>query len=160
VILRRAGQSAMVATLYRVPAASHPDYPAIDVLVTLLGDAPTGRLHRALVQKGLAGYVWGAERGLHDPGFVYFGAGLARRAGGEPVRDGVIDIVEQIRKEPVQAVEVERARTTLLNEFEKANLDTRTMVRILAEFVALGDWRLFYLYRDRLKKLTVTDVQR
>jgi len=36
VTLRRAGDTPMVATLYRVPAARHPDYPAIDVLVSLL----------------------------------------------------------------------------------------------------------------------------
>ena len=55
VTLRRAGDSQMVMTLYRVPAGSHPEYPAIDVLAQVLGDAPSGRLHRMLVQKGLAG---------------------------------------------------------------------------------------------------------
>ncbi len=74
VTLRRAGDSQIVQALYRVPAGSHPEYPAVDVLTNVLGDVPTGRLHRALVQKGLASAVWGAERGLHDPGFAYFGA--------------------------------------------------------------------------------------
>jgi len=160
VTLRRAGDTPMVATLYHVPAARHPDYPAIDVLVSLLGDAPSGRLHRALVQKGLATYAFAAERGLHDPGFVYFGAGLQRGADTEPVRRALFEVVESLKTQPVQAAEMERARTILLNEFEKASLDTATMVRTLAEFSALGDWRLFYLYRDRLKKVTLEDVQR
>jgi zinc protease len=60
----------------------------------------------------------------------------------------------------VQAAEVERARTVLLNDMEKACLDTAQMVRMLAEYSAMGDWRLFYLYRDRLKKVTLADVQR
>jgi zinc protease len=30
----------------------------------------------------------------------------------------------------------------------------------LSEFTATGDWRLFFLYRDRLSKLTAADVQR
>ncbi|HYE38885.1 MAG TPA: pitrilysin family protein, partial [Ramlibacter sp.] len=51
--LRRVGDHQMVQVLYRVPAAAHPDYPAVDVLVRVLGDVPSGRLHRALVQKGL-----------------------------------------------------------------------------------------------------------
>ena len=29
----------------------------------------------------------------------------------------------------------------------------------LAEIIGAGDWRLFYLYRDRLEKLTLADVQ-
>src|SRR3954470_2327808 len=56
VTLRRAGDNQMVQALYRVPAGSHPDYPAIDILVRVLGDIPTGRLHRAIVQKSLASF--------------------------------------------------------------------------------------------------------
>jgi zinc protease len=160
VTLRRAGDTPIIATLYRLPAASHPDYPAIDVLVNLLGDAPSGRLHRTLVQKNLATYAFAAERGLHDPGFAYFGAGLARGADTEPARRALIETVESLKAQPIQAAEMERARTILLNEFEKASLDTATMVRTLSEFAALGDWRLFYLYRDRLKKVSLEDVQR
>ncbi|HUQ24947.1 MAG TPA: insulinase family protein, partial [Burkholderiales bacterium] len=134
--------------------------PAIDVLVNLIGDAPSGRLHRALVQKNLATYAFAAERGLHDPGFAYFGAGLGRGVDAEPARRALIEVVESLKTQPVQAAEVERARTVLLNDFEKASLDTATMVRTLSEFAALGDWRLFYVYRERLKKVTLEDVQR
>src|SRR5207302_4259761 len=34
------------------------------------------------------------------------------------------------------------------------------LVRSLSEFAALGDWRLFFLYRDRLRKVALEDVQR
>jgi len=160
VTLRRIGENQIVSSLYRVAAGSHPDYPAIDVLVQILGDAPTGRLHRELVQKGLASVVWGAERGLHDPGYVYFGAALAKDGELEPAREALLRVVENLAASPVTPEEVERARTRLLNEFEKVELDTSSMVRALSEFQAIGDWRLFFLYRDRLRKVTVDDVQR
>src|SRR5688500_8803813 len=160
VILRRVGDNQLVSTLYRVPAGSHPDYPAIDVLVRLLGDVPAGRLHRAIVQQGLASASWGAERAMHDPGYVYFGAQLEREAKLEPARDKLIEVVEGVKQEKVQAAEVERARTALLNEYEKVALDTGALVRSLSEFIAIGDWRLFFLYRDRLRKVTLEDVQR
>jgi zinc protease len=160
VTLRRVGENQIVSTLYRVPAGHHPDYPAIDVLVNLLGDAPSGRLHRELVQKGLASYVWGAERGLHDPGLVYFGAGLPPEATLEATRDALLRVVERMKQEPVRPEEVERARTALLNDFEKTQLETGAFVRALSEFGAIGDWRLFFLYRERLKKVTPADVQR
>ena len=80
VTLRRVGDNPLVAAMYRIPAASHPDYPAIDVLVSLLGTAPTGRLHVALVQKGLASSVWSTEQSMHDPGIAYFGAALPKDA--------------------------------------------------------------------------------
>jgi zinc protease len=159
VTLRRVGDNPLVSTLYRVAAGSDPGYPAIDVLVQVLGDVPSGRLHRALVQKGLAAASWGAERGLHDPGFAYFGAQLPAGADPVPARDALIAVVEGVAKQPVTADEVERARTRLLNDFEKVERDSGQLVSALSEFSAIGDWRLFFLYRDRLRKVTVADVQ-
>lgn len=158
--LERVGDNQIVSTLYRVPAGSHPDFPAINILVNILGDVPAGRLHRAIVQKGLASYTWGAERDLHDPGYVFFGASLDRSARLEPARDKLIEIVEGVRHDKIEPLELERARTELLNEFEKAQLDTARFVRALSESIATGDWRLFFLYRDRLRKVTLDDVQR
>ncbi len=158
--LERVGDNQLVSALYRVSAGSHPDYPAIDLLVNVLGDVPAGRLHRAIVQKGLASHAWGGERGLHDPGYVYFGASLAREQNLADARDRLLEVVEGVTRDKVSAEELERARTTLLNEFEKAQLESSALVRSLGEFIAIGDWRLFFLYRDRLRKVTLEDVQR
>ena len=160
VTLRRVGESQIVQAMYRVPAASHPDYPAVDVLASVLGDVPAGRLHRALVQKGLADHVWGAERGLHDPGIMYFGATLPKDGNLQAARSALLSVVEGLAQAPIEAGEVERARTELLNEFEKTQLDAASLVRALSEFEAIGDWRLYFLYRDRLRKVTLADVQR
>ena len=42
--VRRMGDVQMIDVLYHVPAGTHPDFPAIEVLSTLLGDSPSGRL--------------------------------------------------------------------------------------------------------------------
>ena len=160
VTLRRAGDAQTVAALYRVPAGSHPDYPAIDVLVAALRATPQGRLHRALVQKGLASSAWGFERGLHDPGFIVFGASLGGEASLPAAREALLAVVEGIGREPLSEEDVARARLQLLNEAEKIQLDGRMLVSALSEFQAGGDWRLFFLYRDRLKALTTADVNR
>ncbi len=160
VTLRRAGDTPIVAAMYRVPAGSHADYPALDVLVHAFGNAPSGRLHRALVQKGLASAVWGWERALHDPGFAFFGARLGKDAAPGPARDALLAVLEGVAREPIQAEEVERARVALLKEYDKIESDSRALVRWLSEFSAMGDWRLFYLYRDRLREVKVEDVQR
>jgi len=115
----------MLASLYRTVAGSHPEYPAIDVLVQVLGDVPAGRLHKALVQKGLASSTWGAERQLHDPGFMYFGAQLPQGADINKARAVMLDVVEDIAKHKITAAEVERARTRLLNDIERAQLDSK-----------------------------------
>ncbi len=160
VTLERVGDQQMVVALYRAMAGSHPDYPALDLLVQVLGDTPTGRLHRALVQKGIASSVWGAERQLHDPGYMYFGAQLSKDMDLAKAQHAMLAVLEDVGRHKITADEVERARTRLLNDIERAQLDSGQLVRALSENAAIGDWRLFYLYRDQLKKVTVADVQR
>ena len=160
VTLRRIGDGPLVSAMYRVPAGSHPDLPAIDVLAQVLGESPSGRLHRALVQNGLASSVWGGAREMHDPGYAYFGASLAKEASVDKARQALISTIEGIAAEKIRADEVDRARTRLLNYFEKAQLDSQALVRSLVEYQATGDWRLFFLYRERLRKVSPADVQR
>ncbi|MGQ0652438.1 MAG: M16 family metallopeptidase [Betaproteobacteria bacterium] len=160
VTLQRIGDNQIVSSLYRVPAGSHPQYPAIDIVVQILGDVPSGRLHRALVQKGLAAAAWGAERGLYDPGYAYFGASLPRDGDLAKAREVLLQVVETVKNEKFTQDEFERARTRLLNDFEKVQLDGPAMVRALSEFQAIGDWRLFFIYRERLKQVKLEDAQR
>ena len=118
--LRRVGDNQIVSSLYRVPAGSHPDYPAIDVLASILGDAPAGRLHRALVQTRAARATLGRRARLHDPGYMYFGAQLAegrRRSTRRATRCSRRWRARQASRS--RAEEVERARTALLNDFEQ-----------------------------------------
>jgi zinc protease len=160
VTLRRAGDVQIVAAQYRVPAGSHPDYAAVDILALAYGTAPTGRLHRALVQTGLASSAWGYERMLRDPGWMSFGAVVAKDAALEPAREALLAALEGAGRERITDAEVERARTTLLNDMEKAPLDSLGYVRWLGEYAAMGDWRLFFLYRERVRQVTTADVQR
>lgn len=160
VTLHRTGDTPIVAALYRTPAGGDPDFPALEVLVELMRAAPQGRLHQALVQKGLASAIWGFERALHDPGYIAFGASLPKDGALGAARDALLATLDGVRAEPVRADELERARTTLLNEMDKARLDARELVSALAEFHTLGDWRLYFLYRDRLRAVTLADVQR
>ena len=160
VTLRRPGDIQIVAAMYRMPSASHPDYPAVDILAHVFGTAPTGRLHRALVQQGLASSAWGYERMLRDPGYASFGAVVAKDAQLEPARAALVAALEGAGREPIADAEVERARTALLNDMERVALDSAGFVRWLSEFAAMGDWRLFFLYRDRLRKARTADVQR
>src|SRR6185503_17400774 len=160
VTLRRIGDNQLVVALYRGPAGSHADYPAVNVMVQILGDTPAGRLHRALVQKGLASAAFGAERQLHDPGYMYFGAQVGKDGDLAAARDALLAVVEGVAKQKFTADEVERARTRLMNDIERTQFESGSLLSVLSEYSAMGDWRLFYQYRDRLKEVKLADVQR
>jgi zinc protease len=159
VTLRRTGDVQIVSALYHVPPGTHPEYPAVDVLVAVLNHVPSGRLHKALVEKGLASSIFGFERQLHEAGFAYFGANLRQDASIDAARDALLGEIEGFASRPVTEEEVDLARKRLLNDIEQTLADSRELTMALSECAGMGDWRVLFLYRDRLKKVAAADVQ-
>ena len=159
VTLRRAGDVQLVAALYHLPPGSHADYAAIDILVSIIGNVPGGRLHQALVKTGKAANVYGADRQLREAGYAYFGASLRQDMPLEAARDALLAAMEGFAANPVTEDEVERARMRLVNAIDMAVTSSDELSSMLAEAIAMGDWRLLFLHRDRLRKVTRNDVQ-
>ncbi|HEY6722338.1 MAG TPA: pitrilysin family protein, partial [Burkholderiales bacterium] len=159
VTLRRSGDVQIVSTLYHIPPGTHPEYAAVDVLVALIGHVPSGRLHKALVETGLASSIFGTERQQHEAGFAYFGANVRQDASLDAARDALLGVLEGFARKPVTEEEVDLARRRLVNDIELTLADSRELTGILSEYAGVGDWRFLYLYRDMLKKLTAADVQ-
>ena len=159
VTLRRAGDVQIVSALYHVPPGSHPEYPAIDVLVALLNHVPSGRLHKALVETGLASSIFGSERQQREAGFAYFGANIRRDASIDAARDALLGVVESFASKPATEEEVDLARRRLLNDIEITLADSRELTMALSECAGMGDWRILFLYRDRLKEVNAAAVQ-
>lgn len=160
VTLRRAGEVQIVGALYHLPPGSHADYPALDILITALTKVPGGRLHRALVETGKASNVYGSDRQQREAGYAYFGATLGKQMPLAAARDALVETLEGIAAVPVSNDEVERARTQLVNNIDLALTNPRELGIALSEFIAMGDWRLFFLYRDRLRQVQREEVQR
>jgi len=160
VILRRVGEVQLANAMYHVPSGAHPDFVAVDLLTQILIAQPSGRLHKALVATGKAAAVFGAERQTREPGSVYFGVAVRRDAPLEPARDTLLATLEGFAASPVTDEEVERARTKLRADVEQLLTNSRSVALTLSEMVAIGDWRLLFLYRDRLDKVKRDDVQR
>jgi len=160
VTLRRAGEVQLVGALYHVPPGSHADYAALDILITALTKVPGGRLHRALVETGKASNIYGGDQQQREAGYANFGASLRKDMPLEAARTALIATLEGIAADPITDDEVERARTQLLNDIEMALTNPRELGLALSEFIAMGDWRLFFVYRDRLREVKRQDVQR
>ena len=68
VTLRRVGSVGLVGVLYHVPASSHAEFPAVEILAEILSSEPSGRLYKALVETHKAASVSAYARPAHDPG--------------------------------------------------------------------------------------------
>jgi zinc protease len=160
VILRRVGKTGIVAAMYHIPAASHEDFAAAEVLANVLDPAPSGRLYKALVSTGKATSVSAVAVARHDPGMLVITASTASGEGLEEVRDLMTQTLESLASGGVEKEEVERARAMVLKWNADQMLDVNGAGVSLSEWVSRGDWRLYFLHRDRLEKVTAEDVSR
>ncbi len=161
VTIRRVGGTAQSLAAYHVPAGAHPDYAAIELLQLVLSEAPGGRLHKRLVeQTKLASSVGHFGLALAEPGFTMLMAELAPKASQDALNKELLAVVEGFTAKPVTAAELERARTRWLNSWEKRFTSPEAVGVTLSEFISQGDWRLFFLLRDRVKAIKLEDVQR
>lgn len=160
VTLRRVGDIQAVGAGYHVPAGSHADFAAIDILSYLLSDTPSGRLHKALVETNKATAVYGFSFQQREPGIALFGAEVRQGSSLEEARDVLLKTIEEIPEKPPTKEEVERARRALLKDIELSLNSPDNVGLALSEWMAMGDWRLFFLHRDRLRKVTPEDVTR
>ena len=160
VMLRRVGDVADVGVAYHIPAGGHPDFAPIDVLESILSPAPSGRLYKALVETRKASRVSGGAYALHDPGILLLSAEVTQGIEPNVVLEGILDTVEKVRAEGVTAAETERARQQLLKQIELDATDSTRIAVSLSDWAAQGDWRLYFLYRDRIEQVTPADVKR
>jgi zinc protease len=159
-VLRRVGDLQVTAAGYHIPAGAHPDFVAVEVLAEVLTNEPSGRLYKALVETGKASSVGGFAFELKDPGYMYFSAEVLKD---KPVADAtqtMLGLLDTLASNPVTADEVTRARNTLLKDFELTYNNSERVGLGLSEYVSKGDWRLWFLSRDRLEKVTAADVNR
>jgi zinc protease len=160
VVVRRTGDTQLVIAGYHIPSGAHPDFAALDMLAQILGDTPSGRLHKALVESKKASSISGSTIQLHDPGVVFFSAELRKTDPLDPARDALIQTVEEFATKPPTAEEVERARAGILKNIDMSLSSAERVGLELSDWMAIGDWRLFFLNRDRTKKVTPADIQR
>ena len=158
VVLRRVGEVGAVSVAYRMPAGPHVDFPSIDVMSDILTNVPSGRLYKALVESKKATSVGGGAPSLHDPGLLMIMAQVRADGFPEEVEQIIINELEGLAEKGVTEAEVSRGREKYLKQYELLMTSTSSVGIALSSAVAMGDWRLFFLDRDRMAEVTPKSV--
>ncbi len=160
VTLRRVGDVPVLGAVYHAPALAHADNAAMQVLAGVLGDRPNGRLYKTLVEGKLAASASAVTFDLREPGILFTTVTLTAEQDVEAARRGMLATLDSAGRVAPTAEEVDRVKTGLLKSYEELFTDPDQVGLTLSEYQASGDWRLFFLTRDRIGAVTPADVQR
>jgi zinc protease len=158
VTLKRTGDVQVVSTAYHTPPGSHRDYAAISVIDELLSNEPSGRLYKSLVESKKASYVWSFAPSLKESGFIYINATCRKDDNIDEVKKTLLATLDSLKINKPTQEELDRAKSRLLKQWELGfNASDRVGLNI-SEYIAQGDWRLYFLYRDAIEKVSLYDV--
>ena len=160
VTVRRVGGTALAMAGYHMPPGPHPDFAAAELLTLILGDAPAGRLHRKLVEGGRAASSFGDAMALAEPGVVLLGLDFAPGQVPDAALPDMLATIEGLAADPVTDEEFRRAQGKWLKQWETQFTDPERVGVALTESVGQGDWRMYFLQRDRVRNTTLADVRR
>ncbi|WP_341227013.1 pitrilysin family protein [uncultured Arcticibacterium sp.] len=160
ITLKRAGDVQFLGAMYHVPPGTHEDYAAIDVISDALASAPSGPLYKAMVDTKLASQVFGYARNLKEPGYSYFGAVVPKDNDIAEAREAFLTAIDKAVETGFTQEDVDRAKSQTAKYLGQVTRDSEAFSKMLTEFIANGDWRTFFLFRDAVENVTLEDVNR
>jgi zinc protease len=142
---------------WRTPGTTHPDTPALDLLAVVLGSGRASRLYRAVRERRLASSISAYNYTPTEIGVFVVHAETKPENTIEAAR-GAWDQLRAVRDGEVGELEIERAKRIYESQWVRRFEDMEGQANHLAEWEALGDWRMGDRYFERLMTSTRDDV--
>src|SRR4051794_11032654 len=147
---------------WRTPGTTHPETAALDLLAAVLGSGRASRLYRAVRERRLASSVRAYNYTPTEIGV------FVAHAETEPMKtvEAARAIWEQLRaarEGDLGELEVERAKRIYESQWLRRLEDMEGQANYLAEWEALGDWRMGERYMEHMLVSTrdqIVDVAR
>ena len=159
VTLRRVGDIQATMAVYHIPSGTHEDLAAVTIAANILGDQPSGRLYKALVEPGKAVQVSAGTNILKEPGFMMSYVVLRQDQSIDDATAILFSTLDNLRNAPFTEEEVNRIKTQYQRSFELLMNNSQSVALNLSNWQSMGDWRLLFLHRDRIQNATRDQVQ-
>lgn len=160
VVLRRVGDVQVLSCSYHTPPGPHSDYAALAVIDEVLTSQPSGRLYKALVESKKASTIWSFAPALKEGGFIYINADVRKENSIDEAQEILLATLDGLKDNPPTEEEIERAKSRILKNWELSYNSSDRVGLTMSEYLAQGDWRLLFLFRDRVEAVKVEDVVR
>jgi zinc protease len=158
---------------FRVPGASHPDYPALSLLNAAFaggsslgmfaggGSNRSSRLYKALVSTELAAGAYGSLAPTIDP-FLYSINAVVRAGRTLAEVEAALEIeLERLALDPISQPELAKALKRARAQFIMAGESISGQAQLIgAAEATTGEYRWYETVLERLNEVTLDDIER
>jgi zinc protease len=160
-VVERKAQTPLLQLAYKAPAAVDPAGPALDLLMSVLVEGDSSRLHRSLVEtQKLAIDVGGYWEESFDPSLTWFLMTLPEGGDLAALEKAFDAEIARVVAEGVTEAELRRARNLAATAFWKSIATIDGKARMLGQYeVVRGDWQKLFTAPAAYEAVTREQVQ-
>jgi zinc protease len=162
VLVERDASTPLLFMAYKSPAANDPQGPALNLLMSILTEGDSSRLHRLLVEeKKIAIDVGGSFQEGFDPGLTWLTLTLPEGADVAVAEKTIDAALAQVVSQGVTATELVRAKNLFATSFWKQLATINGKANLLGSYeVFEGDYKKLFDAPASYEKVTVADVNK
>jgi len=157
--VKRKGEAPIVGIAHKSPQGLHDDTYSLQVLSKVLGGGKSSRLYKTIVDKGLATGMFMWDFPFKDNGLFITYVFLTPETDPIKVENLVLKEYENIIQNGVEEGEVERAKAQIRSEMAFSRDGSYSIASSLNEAIAIGDWKFYTTYYDRINAVSTEDVK-
>ncbi|WP_292009360.1 pitrilysin family protein [Chryseobacterium sp.] len=158
--IKRNNDQQIIAVGYHTSAFADKDYAALGALYEILTADPSGYLYKSLVETQKVSSVWVFSPVVRDPGMVYFNFDVPKDKNLDEATRSVKSELDKVATIKYTQDDLKRAQAKLIKDIENEKNNTINYAIGLTETVGAGNYKLGFLYRDNVEKLTLADINR
>lgn len=165
VIVERPGMTAFLSLAHHVPDSTQDDWFKLEIIDSALTGAGSGidnktsRLYKALVKTGIAASIDGGMSETIDPYLYELTVTLNDGYTHQEAEDVIITEIERIKHEGISQKELDKAKKQAKASFAYSTESVTNQAYWIAQSAMLGDLQWYDNFLDRLKAITLDDIQ-
>ncbi|MBD3333939.1 MAG: insulinase family protein [Candidatus Eisenbacteria bacterium] len=154
----------VVMIAYHIPARSHPDWYAYEMLADILGSGRTSRLYEKLVKEDkLATRMWVStgQPGEKYPNLLGITATASEETDPFVLEEAIHAEVRRLFEEGVRQDELDKVRSRVKADFvRRLRSNWGLAIQLAINETRMGDWREMFRELDRIGEVTTDDIHR
>lgn len=160
ITIKRKGETNIVGLAHKSPEGLHKDTHAIQILSEILAGGKSSRLHKALVDKGMASEISIFNYPLRDESLFIAYAYLIHETPHEKAEKAVIEEYEKIKKLGVSEKELIKAKERLKTDRAFMEDGSHAVAMTINEGIAMGDWAFYLDFSEKVESVSAEEVKK
>ncbi len=144
---------------YPIPAVSHPDMPILSIIQSIFAGGKSSRLHRALVETGIATAVDASDLDNRDPSLFEVSVNLQNGKRATQAEQIILKEFDRLSKELVTEKELQRAKNKINFSFYEGMTSNFRKAYFLGHYETItGDFKNGVQKHEKMQTVTAKEV--